>query len=44
MTTRKSQQRNVSYIWGQVLRKAIAMKFGTGVDVHETVAWAEFDL
>ena len=44
MTTKKSQKRNISHIWGQAPHKAIAMKFGTGVDVHEVDAWAEFDL
>ena len=40
----KVTKRNISHIWGRVRRKAIAMKFGTGADVHETVTWAEFDL
>jgi len=43
-TIKKSQKRNISHICGQALRKDIAMKFGTGVDVHEVVAWAEFHL
>ena len=43
-TIKKSQKRNISHIWGKAPCKAIAMKFGTGVDVHEVVAWAEFDL
>ena len=40
-TTKKSQKRNISHIRGQAPRKAIAIKFGIGIDVHETVAWAE---
>jgi len=43
-TTKKSQKRNISHIWGQAPCNAIAMKFGTGADVHEVVSWAEFDL
>jgi len=43
-TTKKSQKRNISHIWGKGPRKDIAMKFGTGVDVLEVVTWAEFDL
>ena len=43
-TTKKSQKRNVSHIWGKAPRKVIAMKFGTGVDVLDVVTWAEFDL
>jgi len=43
-TTKKSQKRNISHIWGKATRKDIAMKFGTGVDVLEVVTWAEFDL
>ena len=43
-TTKKSQKRNLSHIWGKAPRKDIAMKFGTGVDVLEVVTWAEFDL
>jgi len=39
-TTKKSQKRNISHIWGKAPRKDIAMKFGTEVDVLE----AEFDL
>ena len=42
--TKKSQKRNISHIWGKALRKDIAIKFGTGVDVFEVVTWAEFDL
>jgi len=41
---KKSQKRNISHIWGKAPRKDIAMKFGTGVDVLETVMWAKFDL
>ena len=44
MTTKKSQKRNISHIWGKAPRKDIAMKFGTAVDVLEVVTWAEFDL
>jgi len=29
-TTKKSQNRNISHIWGEAPRKDIAMKFGTG--------------
>ena len=36
-TTKKSQKRNISHIWGKAPRKDIAMKFGTGVDVLEVV-------
>ena len=43
-TTKKSQKRNISHIWGEAPRKDIAMKFGTGVDVQEVVTWAKFDL
>jgi len=43
-TTKKSQKRNISHIWGKAPRKDIAMKFGTGVDVLEVITWAEFDL
>ena len=43
-TTKKSQKRNISHISGQAPRKAIAIKLGTGVDVHDVVAWAEFDI
>ena len=43
-TTKKSQKRNISHIWGKATRKDIAMKFGTGVDALEVVTWAEFDL
>jgi len=42
-TTKKSQKRNISHIWGKAPRKDIAMKFSTGVDVLEVVTWAEFD-
>jgi len=44
MTTKKSQKRNISHIWGKAPRKDIAMKLGTGVDVLEIVTWAEFNL
>ena len=44
LTTKKSQKRNISHIWGKAPRKDIALKFGTGVDVLEVVTWAEFDL
>ena len=44
ITTKKSQKRNISHIWGKAPRKDIAMKFGTGVDVLDVVTWAEFDL
>ena len=43
-TAKKSQKRNISHIWGQAPRKVIAMEFGTVVDVHEVVTWAEFNL
>ena len=43
-TTKKSQKRNISHIWGEAPRKDIAMKFGTGVDVLDIVTVAEFDL
>jgi len=43
-TTKKSQKRNISHIWGKAPRKDIAMKFGTGVDIHEVVTWAKSDL
>ena len=43
-TTKKSQKRNISHIWGEAHRKDIAMKFGTGVDVLDVVTVAEFDL
>ena len=43
-TTKKSQKRNISHIWGKAPRKDIAMKFGTGVDILDVVTWAEFDL
>jgi len=43
-TTKKSQKRNISHIWGKAPRKDIAMKVGTGVDVLEIVTWAEFNL
>ena len=43
-TTKKSQKRNISHIWGKAPRKDIAMKFGTGVDVLDVVTVAEFDL
>ena len=43
-TTKKSQKRNISHIWGEAPRKDIAMKFGTGVDVLDLVTVAEFDL
>jgi len=42
-TTKKSQKRNISHIWGKASHKYIAMKFGTGVDVLEVVTWVEFD-
>jgi len=29
---------------GEAPHIEIAMKFGTGVDVHKVVEWAEFDL
>ena len=41
-TTKKSQKRNISHIWGQAPREAIAIKFGTGVDVHRVVACMEY--
>ena len=44
MTTKKSQKRNISHIWGKAPREDIAMKFGRGVHVLEVVTWAEFDL
>jgi len=40
---KKSQKRNILPLLGQAPRKAIAIKFGTGVAVNEVVAWAEFD-
>jgi len=43
-TTKKSQKRNISHIWGKAPRKYIAIKFGTGVDVLEVVTWADFNL
>jgi len=43
-TTKKSQKRNISHIWGKAPHKDIVMKFGTGVDILEVVTWAEFDL
>ena len=43
-TTKKSQKCNISHIWGKAPRKDIAMKFGTGVDVHDVVTWAKFNL
>jgi len=43
-TTKKSQKRNISHIWGKAPRKDIAMKFAARVDVHEVVTRAEFDL
>jgi len=43
ITIKKSQKRNISHIWGQAPSKAIAIKFGTGVNVHEVVTWAKFD-
>jgi len=43
-TTKRSQKRNISHIWGEAPRKDIAMKFGTGVDVLDVVTVAEFDL
>ena len=43
-TTKKSQKRNISHIWGEAPRKDIAMKFRTGVDVLEVVTWAKCDL
>ena len=43
-TTKKSQKRNISHIWGEAPRKDIAMKFGTEVDVLDVVTVAEFDL
>ena len=43
-TRQKSQKRNISHIWGKAPRKDIAMKFGTGVDVHEVVKWEKSDL
>ena len=42
-TTKKSQKRNISHIWGQAPRKAIAIKFGTGVHVDMVVMWVKFD-
>ena len=42
--TKKSQKRNISDIWEQAPRKAIAIKFGTAVDVHEVATWAKSDL
>jgi len=39
---KKSQKRK--YIWGQTPRKAITMKLGTKIDVHEVVTWAKFNL
>jgi len=42
---KKSHKSAIFHIFGgQAPRKAIAMKFGRGVDVHDVVAWAEFDL
>ena len=43
-TTKKSQKRNISYIWGKAPRQDIAIKFSAGVDVLEVVTGAEFDL
>jgi len=31
-------------VWLQAPRKGIAMKFGTGVDVHDVAEWAEFKI
>ena len=39
-TTKKSQKRNISHIWGKLPVKIL--QFGTGVDVLEVVTWAEF--
>ena len=39
-TTKKSQKRNISHIWGKAPRKDIAIKFGTGVDVLDVVTVA----
>ena len=44
LTTKKSQKRNISQIWGKAPCKDIAMKFGTEVDVLDVVTVAEFDL
>ena len=41
--TIKKVIKRISPIWGQAPRKAIAIKFGTGVDVHEVVTWAKFN-
>jgi len=41
---KSNKKRNISHIWGEAPRKDIAMKFGTGVDVHDVVTVAEFDL
>ena len=41
---KQSQKLNIPRVWGQAPCEAIAMKFGTGVDVHDVVACAEFDL
>ena len=43
-TTKKSQKRNISHIWGKAPRKDIAMKFGTGVDVLDVVTVASLIL
>jgi len=34
---KKVKKCNISHIWGKVPRKAIAIKFGTWVDVHEVL-------
>jgi len=43
-TTKKSQKRNISHICRKAPRKAIAIKFCKGVDVHDVVTWAKVDL
>jgi len=42
-TTKKSQKRNILHIWGKAPRKAIALKYDTGVDIHEIVTCAKSD-
>ena len=40
----RTGKRDISHIWGQAPCKAIAIKFCTGVDVHEVVTYTKFDL
>ena len=39
---KKTQQRNISHMWGEAPANDTATKFGTGVDVQDVITYAKF--